>query len=196
MKRKFKVGAVVLVLLVIGAASLFFYARGRGFSAREQPSRLETILARSARKLATPAEASGLKNPEPMTEENMKEAREHFIEHCSVCHGLDGREPLRCCTHGGVRCDPADGRDGVLEPATSDHSFARGELDSRQGGRTRHEGQGVAGGVRRRDSCCPGRPICRVAALLVRRAVVAGPRQADRARPARVVDPDRSTRIG
>jgi mono/diheme cytochrome c family protein len=91
MKTKFKVGAVVLLLLVVGAVSLFFYARGRGFSAREQPSGLETFMARSARKLATPASAATLKNPEPMTEENAREAREHFIEHCAVCHGIDGR---------------------------------------------------------------------------------------------------------
>ena len=62
-----------------------------GFSAREQPSRLEAFLARHARKIATPSGAKELRNPYRPTLETLAEARDHFSEHCAICHGNDGR---------------------------------------------------------------------------------------------------------
>ena len=92
MKRFLKITVLMLFLLVAGVLLFgYFYVRNRGFSSREEPSWMETFLARNARKLATPAAAKGLPNPETMTPEKWAEAREHFVEHCSVCHGTDGR---------------------------------------------------------------------------------------------------------
>jgi mono/diheme cytochrome c family protein len=91
MPRSLRIGIVVISLLIIGAVSLLLYVRNRGFSAREKPSRLEEIMARNARRIATPAAAKELKNHRPQTEAGMSEAREHFVEHCSICHGVDGR---------------------------------------------------------------------------------------------------------
>lgn len=91
MRRSFKIGIIVILLLVAGVVSLLLYVRNHGFSAREKPSRLEEIMARHARRIATPAGAKELKNPHPQTEASMAEAREHFVEHCSICHGIDGR---------------------------------------------------------------------------------------------------------
>jgi mono/diheme cytochrome c family protein len=62
-----------------------------GFSAREKPSRLEEFLARQARRIATPAGAKELKNPYPVTSESLAAARAHWLDHCALCHGLDGR---------------------------------------------------------------------------------------------------------
>jgi len=61
------------------------------FSAREKPSWLETTMAMHARRVSTPSDAMSLKNPNSITEESMSEAREHFVEHCSICHGIDGK---------------------------------------------------------------------------------------------------------
>jgi mono/diheme cytochrome c family protein len=85
--------AVILVLaafiLLVGIS--YWYLTKYGFSARERPSALETMLARNARALATPAEARTLRNPLSQTEENLAEARHHFADHCAICHGNDGR---------------------------------------------------------------------------------------------------------
>ncbi len=82
---------VVILAALAGVVSFVIWLSNRGFSAREKPSWIETILARNARKIATPAGAKELKNPHPVTEASAAEAREHFVEHCSVCHGSTGR---------------------------------------------------------------------------------------------------------
>jgi mono/diheme cytochrome c family protein len=91
MTRKGITVLVVLLLLLSGAIALGVWFINRGFSAREEPSWIETVLARQARKIATPAEAEELKNPHPVTEASKAEAREHYVAHCSICHGIDGR---------------------------------------------------------------------------------------------------------
>jgi mono/diheme cytochrome c family protein len=88
---KTKITVALLVLALGGVAYVAVSVWRHGFSAREKPSRVEAFLARHARRIATPAGAKGLKNPYPATTESLAEAREHFVEHCSTCHGLDGR---------------------------------------------------------------------------------------------------------
>jgi mono/diheme cytochrome c family protein len=88
---KSKIMIAILLLFVAGAIAFFFWFRNHGFSARAEPSWIEARLARHARRIATPANAKETKNPFPVTEANMTEAREHFVEHCSTCHGIDGR---------------------------------------------------------------------------------------------------------
>jgi mono/diheme cytochrome c family protein len=80
---------VLLLLIVLG---LWFYwaLTKHGFSARAQPSRIEAFLARKARGLATPAEAKDLKNPLPSTPLSIAEGRDHFADHCAVCHANTG----------------------------------------------------------------------------------------------------------
>lgn len=83
---------VALVVLALGGAAYAAVSIWRhGFSARENPTRVEVFLARHARRIATPVGAKGLKNPYQGTTESLAAAREHFVEHCSTCHGLDGR---------------------------------------------------------------------------------------------------------
>jgi mono/diheme cytochrome c family protein len=86
-----KVFILVLLLFVAGAVALFLWFRSHGFSARAEPSWIEAKLARHARRIATPANAKETKNPFPVTDASLTEAREHYVEHCSLCHGIDGR---------------------------------------------------------------------------------------------------------
>ena len=88
---KAKILIVVFLLFVAGAVALFWWIRSHGFSARAEPSWIEKKLAQHARRMATPADAKEMKNPFPETEASLTEAREHFVEHCSMCHGIDGR---------------------------------------------------------------------------------------------------------
>ncbi len=61
-----------------------------GFSARAEPSHMETMMAEYARATAMPASAKNMKNPVPLTPAVQQEALAHFADHCTVCHGNDG----------------------------------------------------------------------------------------------------------
>ena len=61
----------------------------RGFSARENPSRIEAFAAGIAKRLAVPA-TYRMKDPYAPTAENVREGEEHFADHCAICHANDG----------------------------------------------------------------------------------------------------------
>jgi mono/diheme cytochrome c family protein len=63
----------------------------RGFSAKDEPSSIERVLARAARNLAIPGRAARETNPWKPTPDNLKEAREVFTDRCATCHGQDGK---------------------------------------------------------------------------------------------------------
>jgi mono/diheme cytochrome c family protein len=62
----------------------------RGFSARDQPSELETYVARTARSMAVSSRAKSEKNPFTPSPELMAETRAHFADHCAICHANNG----------------------------------------------------------------------------------------------------------
>jgi len=64
--------------------------RAHGFSARTKPAVYEAYIARSLRGLASEPGAKDLKNPVEATELAVAEARDHFADHCAVCHGNRG----------------------------------------------------------------------------------------------------------
>ena len=88
-RAKLLSGAVVLLLIVplIVAASMI----RRGFSAHDEPSRVEAMMARSMRHWAVPADLRDMRNPVPPTPELLSEALAHFADHCATCHGNDGK---------------------------------------------------------------------------------------------------------
>src|SRR5262249_53545723 len=55
------------------------------------PTAAEVFMARHLRRMATPAEMRGTRNPIPVSEQVLAEARAHFADHCALCHGNDGR---------------------------------------------------------------------------------------------------------
>jgi len=82
---------VVVVLALVGIGFLTgVYIVTTGVSARPQPSRLESITARTLRSIAIRSRVSGITNPVPASEAVIKEGLEHFADHCAVCHGNDG----------------------------------------------------------------------------------------------------------
>ena len=84
-KIAWALGGVVLLAAVYG----IFLIR-RGFSAREEPSALEKVLAREARNLSIPSRAAKETNPWKATPDNLKEARDIFIDRCAICHDSNG----------------------------------------------------------------------------------------------------------
>jgi mono/diheme cytochrome c family protein len=84
---------IITVILTLAAVAAFFYLViiRQGFSARTKPSAIEDFLIEQARDLATPRSDKNMKNPYPEMPQGMAEAREHWVDHCAVCHGLDGK---------------------------------------------------------------------------------------------------------
>ncbi len=84
------IAAVFGIFVLLGAAGLS-WLRWSGLSARDRPSAIETAVARRLRSFAMPASVRELKNPVAPSEEIVLEGREHFADHCAICHGNDGR---------------------------------------------------------------------------------------------------------
>src|SRR6516165_4442198 len=76
-------------LAVITAAVGWLLIR-RGFSARDEPTSLEKIVARFVRNLSIPNRVVQEPNPWKPTPDVLQEAREVFTARCAVCHGPDG----------------------------------------------------------------------------------------------------------
>lgn len=90
MKRFLRIVGWLAILAVLVLAGGMFSVRGRGVSARQQPSWLETRAALFMRGWLTPSTYKGLPNPVSNTQENFVAAREHFADHCASCHANDG----------------------------------------------------------------------------------------------------------
>jgi mono/diheme cytochrome c family protein len=87
-------GRITWVCVIGFAVSLVcggvLYLRIHGLSARAKPSALEEWVARRVRDLATPTSVKAAANPIRPTELVLAEARDHFADHCAVCHGNRG----------------------------------------------------------------------------------------------------------
>jgi mono/diheme cytochrome c family protein len=81
---------VVAALLLAAAITLVSTLR-YGFSAHDEPTRIEVAVARTMRHWAAPSDLRDRKNPIPLTTQVLAEARAHFADHCAACHGNDGK---------------------------------------------------------------------------------------------------------
>jgi mono/diheme cytochrome c family protein len=77
---------VAIALIAVAAASVLH----DGVSSRAKPTAMETMMAREVRHMAIPARARGTQNPVAETQENLRDARLHFADHCAICHANDG----------------------------------------------------------------------------------------------------------
>lgn len=88
--KAWKIGGTVILAILIAMVALARQEIRHGFSARSEPSWIETAVARKARKLALPSQYQTLKNPFSMSPENVRAGMEHFADHCAICHANDG----------------------------------------------------------------------------------------------------------
>jgi mono/diheme cytochrome c family protein len=91
MSGRGKIALGALALALAGGGALLASTLRYGFSARDEPTRIEHVLARAMRRYAVPSDLRARKNPVPLTAEVLAEARAHFADHCAQCHGNDGR---------------------------------------------------------------------------------------------------------
>src|SRR6476659_1574265 len=78
------------VLVLAGLLAVLLLLR-HGFSARKQPTMLETVVARTMRHLAVPGSDRSMKNPVPLSQDILAAGMAHFADHCATCHGNDGK---------------------------------------------------------------------------------------------------------
>jgi mono/diheme cytochrome c family protein len=88
--KAWKITGVLLVAAIAAVVVYVWHEARRGFSARQEPSAIEDILAKTARNMALPSEYQKLRNPLPMSPENLRAGMEHFADHCAICHANDG----------------------------------------------------------------------------------------------------------
>ena len=91
MRRPLKLTLVGLATLILLGGVLFLSTVRRGFSAHDEPSRMEAWVARSVRHWSAPADLRGQGNPLPLTPRVLAEARAHWADHCASCHGNGGK---------------------------------------------------------------------------------------------------------
>ena len=90
LKTLFIVLGAGLIAGVFVAAVVAARIVSRGFSARQQPSAVEAVAARTMRRLAVPRRSKNLLNPVYPSDEVFADARGHFADHCATCHANDG----------------------------------------------------------------------------------------------------------
>jgi mono/diheme cytochrome c family protein len=80
---------LVAIAAAVGGVVMYSIVR-RGLSARAEPSRVEELVARTMRGLATPRRVRSMTNPVKRTQAVLTEGLEHFSDHCAVCHANNG----------------------------------------------------------------------------------------------------------
>lgn len=81
---------LAFLVLVGGTGFVWWYVTAHGFSARDKPLAFEAYIAKHARALSIPSVAKAMKNPLETTPLAIAEGRDHYADHCAVCHGNDG----------------------------------------------------------------------------------------------------------
>lgn len=91
MKRPAKLALVAIAVVLVAGTVLLARTLRYGFSARDEPTAIERVLAEAMRHYSTPSDLRDRKNPLPLTPDVLAEARAHFADHCASCHGNDGK---------------------------------------------------------------------------------------------------------
>lgn len=85
-----KTFVLIVIVAAVGGMIVLAYFIGSGVSARPQPGRVETFVARAVRDMAIVWHAPDQQNPVPNSKQAVAEGRAHFADHCASCHANDG----------------------------------------------------------------------------------------------------------
>ena len=85
-----RLSKLAIVVLILGAAFVWYEVLRPCCGARVTPSAVEAAVARRFRSLSIPSTDRDRKNPFTSSPALLKEASEHFADHCATCHGNDG----------------------------------------------------------------------------------------------------------
>ena len=81
----------ILLLAIVAVTAAFVIVRRGGLAASAEPGRLERSVAGRLVRLAIPADADRQQSPLGGQAEVWRQAREHYLDHCAVCHGRDAK---------------------------------------------------------------------------------------------------------
>lgn len=90
MKTVMKAFGLLVAVATIFVYVAFIWVGSRGVSAKAEPGRIETSVARTMRELAIPRTAREATNPTASSPDVVAEGLAHFADHCAVCHANDG----------------------------------------------------------------------------------------------------------
>ena len=90
MRAILKAFLLLLALFALLAAVTVGWIGSGGISARTEPGRVETAVARTMRRLAIPQAARNRANPVTLTPDVLAEGMAHYADHCAACHANDG----------------------------------------------------------------------------------------------------------
>ena len=90
MKSVLRVSLLLVGVGCVLATATVFIIASRGISAKEEPGRIETAIARTMRGLAVPRRDRDLKNAIPPSQEVLASGMSHWADHCAACHANDG----------------------------------------------------------------------------------------------------------
>jgi mono/diheme cytochrome c family protein len=90
MKAVMKAFLLLVVLTAALGVMVFIWIGSRSISAKAEPGRIETVVARTMRSLAIPRDARDLQNPVARSPEGIAEGMGHYADHCAACHANDG----------------------------------------------------------------------------------------------------------
>jgi len=90
MKAIVKAFLLLFAVLAILAVVVLLWIGSRGVSARTEPGRVETAVARTMRRLAIPGAERNRANPVTLTPDVLAEGMAHYADHCATCHANDG----------------------------------------------------------------------------------------------------------
>ena len=88
--RWFVIGVLTACAAGLAGVAFLVFPQAGGFSARQQPTLVERVVARWLRSAALPANAKAQVNPVPDTPAVLADARAHWADHCASCHANDG----------------------------------------------------------------------------------------------------------
>jgi len=89
-KPVLKALAILIAAAALAGVAAFIWIGARGLSARADPGRLETAVARTMRHLAVPRADRDRQSPMAATRETIAAGMAHFADHCASCHANDG----------------------------------------------------------------------------------------------------------
>lgn len=90
MRAVLKTFGLALSIAAVLSAAVFIWIGSRGLSARAEPGRIETAVARTMRRMAVPRADRDRENPVTVTPEIIAAGMAHYADHCATCHANDG----------------------------------------------------------------------------------------------------------
>ena len=90
MKRVFFILGICFVIVLAGGIVYAAWMIAHGFSTRTPPASMEAATAVWMRDMAVPSRYKTMKNPVTATPDELREAMEHWADHCATCHANNG----------------------------------------------------------------------------------------------------------